>query len=821
MAKNIKIKIDVDSEQVEFAGNQTLTLTEKVRALRKELQRVPEGTAEWRTLNKAYNENKDALDRVNIKSRELFGTLSALPGPLGSVAGGLDRNIDLLKTFSSIKQEDLKKGLVGVGQDIKEVGKSIANLTGLTKVYEVATAGASKALQFFGVSATGASTAAKGFGLAISGLLAATGLILLTTLVTQVAEAYEYFSTKAERAAEQQKKLNESIQKGNEAALDAESAFVKRSNELLKAQAKARGASADEIYKIDQSGRKLLLESQKRYLKNIKDQDSDAARTAIKNIKDTENEIKVAEANFQAESLAEKKKASDKTAELSKKDKETREADIKELQKAERDALLSLMSNKEKELGEVDDKYKEIIAKEQKYGRDTKLLVEARDNEKKKIREKYAEEEKAYIERALQDIGDKQQNARNKELNEAELAYKKIYDQKVLAKEDTTKIDEAYAQQVLGINKKYDEEELKQKNDFFSKVRDIEIAAGQNQTQRLIEARQKKLQDDTAAIEKDKEFLKLSLEEQNNIRKNLVTASENDIKAIKEKAFEDEKTKIAKQYSDQLQLLDIQGQSLIRGTKAYNDNRKEILDASQAQELNAIKVSADATIAEQERADAARTAINEKYTKLRKNQALSEAIYIAEQISKGLEAAKGVANAILAVNDAKMAQELKAAGEDEAKKDEIKKKYFEKNKKAQIALAYINTFQSAVSAFAAMAPIPVVGPALAAIAAAAAIVAGLANVAKIKASTYEGGTAGGGGSGSAIAATPAMTAPQQAQVPNIGASVVSSEGRIGQIVNSAATQQGTRPIQTYVVGNQVSSQQQLDRRVSLAAKMAG
>ena len=70
MAKNIKIKIDVDSEQVEFAGNQTLTLTEKVRALRKELQRVPEGTAEWRTLNKAYNENKDALDRVNIKSRE-------------------------------------------------------------------------------------------------------------------------------------------------------------------------------------------------------------------------------------------------------------------------------------------------------------------------------------------------------------------------------------------------------------------------------------------------------------------------------------------------------------------------------------------------------------------------------------------------------------------------------------------------------------------------------------------------------------------------------------------------------------------------------
>ena len=120
-----------------------------------------------------------------------------------------------------------------------------------------------------------------------------------------------------------------------------------------------------------------------------------------------------------------------------------------------------------------------------------------------------------------------------------------------------------------------------------------------------------------------------------------------------------------------------------------------------------------------------------------------------------------------------------------------------------------------------MAAIPVVGPALGAIAAAAAIVAGLANVAKIKASTYEGGTASGGSASSASAATPAMSAPQQAQVPNIGASVVSSEGRIGQIVNSAATEQGTRPLQTYVVGTQVSSQQQLDRRVSLAARMGG
>ena len=81
-----------------------------------------------------------------------------------------------------------------------------------------------------------------------------------------------------------------------------------------------------------------------------------------------------------------------------------------------------------------------------------------------------------------------------------------------------------------------------------------------------------------------------------------------------------------------------------------------------------------------------------------------------------------------------------------AKEDKIKEKYFYKNKQAQKAQAYINTFQAAVSAYAAMAAIPVVGPVLGAIAAAAAIVAGLANVKKIDAQTYQSSSAGGGSS---------------------------------------------------------------------------
>ncbi len=69
-------------------------------------------------------------------------------------------------------------------------------------------------------------------------------------------------------------------------------------------------------------------------------------------------------------------------------------------------------------------------------------------------------------------------------------------------------------------------------------------------------------------------------------------------------------------------------------------------------------------------------------------------------------------------------------------------------KAAAIAQAIINTYQSATAAYASLAPIPYVGPALGAAAAAAAIAAGLANVAQIRAQSTSfdvGGYTGPGG----------------------------------------------------------------------------
>jgi hypothetical protein len=78
------------------------------------------------------------------------------------------------------------------------------------------------------------------------------------------------------------------------------------------------------------------------------------------------------------------------------------------------------------------------------------------------------------------------------------------------------------------------------------------------------------------------------------------------------------------------------------------------------------------------------------------------------------------------------------------------RKQFEIGKAAAIAQVAIDTPKAAMSAYSAMAGIPVVGPALGGIAAAAAVATGVAQIQNIKSQSFGGG---GGGVGSAAAAS--------------------------------------------------------------------
>jgi len=101
MAEKIQVVVDVNTESVTIATDRTLTLQQQLKVLKRELQTVPEGTKEWNLINAKFNDTKDSLDRVNVKSRELFGTLNLIPGPIGAIAGKLNGAIDAIKVFSN------------------------------------------------------------------------------------------------------------------------------------------------------------------------------------------------------------------------------------------------------------------------------------------------------------------------------------------------------------------------------------------------------------------------------------------------------------------------------------------------------------------------------------------------------------------------------------------------------------------------------------------------------------------------------------------------------------------------------------------------
>lgn len=133
------------------------------------------------------------------------------------------------------------------------------------------------------------------------------------------------------------------------------------------------------------------------------------------------------------------------------------------------------------------------------------------------------------------------------------------------------------------------------------------------------------------------------------------------------------------------------------------------------------------------------------------------------------------------------------AGDDEKKR----KKAFELNKKLQIGTATIDTFSAIVAA---LGDKTVPGPVR--IAQAAAIgIAGFVNVAKIKATKFESSGASGGGS-----ATPVNTRPSLAPQAN-------------QAVAAPTVTNRESPIRAYVVADEVTNQQQANKRVSDAARL--
>ena len=196
--------------------------------------------------------------------------------------------------------------------------------------------------------------------------------------------------------------------------------------------------------------------------------------------------------------------------------------------------------------------------------------------------------------------------------------------------------------------------------------------------------------------------------------------------------------------------------------------------------------------------------INEQYSQI--SGALTETfgvtahnqtIEIEERYNREMEAAEGNAELQTQIRE-KM----------EKDKDKIARKQFKIDKAAKIGRALMDTYQSGILAFGSQLIIGDPSSTIRAqIAQGVALAAGLANVANIARQKYKSSIGAGGGAGSGGGGGVQIQAPD---FNVVGASQTS------QLAESVAGQQA-KPVKAFVVGKDISTQQELDRNITNTA----
>jgi hypothetical protein len=293
---------------------------------------------------------------------------------------------------------------------------------------------------------------------------------------------------------------------------------------------------------------------------------------------------------------------------------------------------------------------------------------------------------------------------------------------------------------------------------------------------------------ETARLSKQKEVTSQIIalnNEQKAIEKSIADEKAAKEKEIADKKAADEKIKLDKEASDAKSLSDLKNQ--IRDAEAVTEDERRALEIQKTVEHydNLIALARARGLDVTNLETAKNNALNKLTESRAKNEINWEKLTSQEKtriVQQGLS------------NLASVLGEESAAG-----------------KAAAIANATISTYQSATDSYKSLSGIPIIGPALGFAAAGAAIVSGIANVKKI-ASTKIPNAGGGGGSAGGISGG-GVSAPSIPPAFNVvGAS---STNQLADAIGGQAQQ----PIKAFVVSNDVTTAQSMDRNIVSGASI--
>lgn len=750
----------------------------ELKKLKKQLKETAAGSEDFQNLQQKINDMEDAIKSARTGASNFTEVLGQLPGPIGNIGNSLSSTVNTLKQFGALKLTDIQSSFTELGKDLGDAAKGLGKLTGVTKAYTTTARGLSTAFQAVGISATTATVAAR----ALSAALSAVGIGLLIAAIGALVEIVKDFASGEEEAKQAADALNRTLASQNE-LLDLNKASFDRANKVRISQMKAAGASEKEIrdfqlkssYDAYTAAQAAEVEAVKTYNEKIKDADADGAKALTENLDKKQAATKDAYANYLSlgfdnratenketdthnkELLTKQQQAADKSNAAKAKELEERKKIIEGAQKVEVENYLTTLADRDREIYERGIKLSE----------DINSLEEAKNVRIKEAREK-----------GVKDI----------------TSIETEFGDKIKAAKEANRID------VQNIESKYDKEDLDKKEEqatkvkeFDNRINDIRISAILNEKERVKAERQSKYEQDLATLEADKEFIKKGEEEKNQVRKDLATALQNDLTKIDDDAKLKQNEKDIKVIDDELRLLELRNAGLLAGTKAYFEGRAAILDEEEKKELAKIDIT-----------EGEKTAIKQKYSKLRQQLDEDELAATGRVISATLDALSGLSSAI-------------ASGYDEEAK--TSEEAFNKRKKLQKATALLSAASGLVQILTQPSTLPspfdfiVKGINAAALAVSTAIQ--IKNIDKVK---FDGGGSAPTLSSSAPAAPIAPTVSKLAAPTITGAQTPATPG--SQIAGTLS-QVTQRPVKTFVVSGDITSQIALDRRTNRAATFSG
>jgi hypothetical protein len=339
----------------------------------------------------AFTAVQGALALVGVESEDVQKTLLKVQGAL-ALSEGLNRVLELKDAFTNLNNQ-------------------VTNSNLFIRANAIATAIAGKVMKVFAVEVETTSFAFK----ALKGAIIATGIGVLVIALGYAVEAFKDFATSAETARKAQQKFNDEAAEGAKRQRDYETKALDERGKQRISEAKLAGASLKEIFTLEDNNRKALVNSQQRYIDDLRKNNKSSVQAEIE-LKTLERQRELAKTEFLV-SENDKRKAKYAQEQEARTKKLKEEAD-KRQKLAEEEAqksydLLVKTSNEiklenqtisdtqaekyltdfEKEREAIEDDFNKKLEKRAIFGESTTLIEEERRVKLSELQKKYDNED--------------------------------------------------------------------------------------------------------------------------------------------------------------------------------------------------------------------------------------------------------------------------------------------------------------------------------------------------------------------------------------------------------------------------------------------